>query len=283
MRESESRERKSTRKTKHTDQPSLPFLSRFDPVVSALPALAPDGFIYLRATPATCHARMHKRARAEEVHATAGRDDAGSGGLPLNYLEGLHAKHDAWLADPGLLASRVLKSSGGRGGSGLLTTSTLFPASGSASFGAFPTSPPGLLDLGTRVAMARPDPAAEVPEPSEIAGQVYFLDAARQAGLHAACDGVPALVLDADADIDLTRDVAAKSHYARQVRAYFEYVRAVRARREAADPSRAVAGRAARAGVVPADAATLARVLGGLPAGRPPAPGDWERAFKARL
>ena len=227
---------------------------------------------------------MHKRARAEEVRASAGRDDGGSGGLPLNYLEGLHAKHDAWLADPGLLASRVLKTSGGRGGgSGLLTTSTLFPMSGSSSFGAFPASPLGLLDLGTRVAMARPDPAAEVPEPSEIAGQVYFLDAARQSGLHAACDGVPALVLDADADIDLSRDVAAKSHYARQVRAYFEYVRAVRARREAADPTRAVAGRAARAGVVPADAATLARVLGGLPTGRPPAPGDWERAVKARL
>ena len=28
--------------------------SWFDPVVSALPALAPDGFIYLRATPGTC-------------------------------------------------------------------------------------------------------------------------------------------------------------------------------------------------------------------------------------
>ena len=32
--------------------------SWFDPVVSILPGLVPDGFIYLRAGPDTCHRRL---------------------------------------------------------------------------------------------------------------------------------------------------------------------------------------------------------------------------------
>ncbi|XP_078441002.1 P-loop containing nucleoside triphosphate hydrolases superfamily protein [Wolffia australiana] len=59
--------------------------SWFDPVVSCLPGLIPDGFIYLRASPDTCHKRMMLRKRAEE------------GGVTLNYLRGLHEKHESWL------------------------------------------------------------------------------------------------------------------------------------------------------------------------------------------
>ncbi|KAH7525060.1 hypothetical protein FEM48_Zijuj06G0184900 [Ziziphus jujuba var. spinosa] len=59
--------------------------SWFDPVVSCLPGLIPDGFIYLRATPDTCHKRMMLRKRAEE------------GGVTLDYLRGLHEKHESWL------------------------------------------------------------------------------------------------------------------------------------------------------------------------------------------
>ncbi|XWS24797.1 hypothetical protein CRYUN_Cryun27aG0015500 [Craigia yunnanensis] len=59
--------------------------SWFDPVVSCLPGLIPDGFIYLRATPDTCHKRMMLRKRAEE------------GGVSLDYLRGLHEKHESWL------------------------------------------------------------------------------------------------------------------------------------------------------------------------------------------
>ncbi|KAI3972991.1 hypothetical protein MKX01_019649 [Papaver californicum] len=40
--------------------------SWFDPVVSTLPGLIPDGFIYLRACPDTCHKRMMGRRRSEE-------------------------------------------------------------------------------------------------------------------------------------------------------------------------------------------------------------------------
>ncbi|KAK1300026.1 hypothetical protein QJS10_CPB13g00906 [Acorus calamus] len=59
--------------------------SWFDPVVSSLPGLIPDGFIYLRASPDTCHKRMMHRKRAEE------------GGVTLDYLRGLHEKHESWL------------------------------------------------------------------------------------------------------------------------------------------------------------------------------------------
>lgn len=59
--------------------------SWFDPVVSCLPGLVPDGFIYLRASPDTCHKRMMLRRRTEE------------GGVSLDYLRGLHEKHESWL------------------------------------------------------------------------------------------------------------------------------------------------------------------------------------------
>lgn len=59
--------------------------SWFDPVVSSLPGLVPDAFIYLRASPDTCHKRMMHRKRAEE------------GGVSIDYLRGLHEKHESWL------------------------------------------------------------------------------------------------------------------------------------------------------------------------------------------
>ncbi|CAH9126289.1 unnamed protein product [Cuscuta epithymum] len=59
--------------------------SWFDPVLSSLPGLIPDGFIYLRASPDTCHKRMMMRKRSEE------------GGVSLEYLQGLHEKHENWL------------------------------------------------------------------------------------------------------------------------------------------------------------------------------------------
>lgn len=56
--------------------------SWFDPFISALPGLVPDGFIYLRASPDTCLQRLHMRNRPEERSVT------------LEYLRGLHEKHE---------------------------------------------------------------------------------------------------------------------------------------------------------------------------------------------
>jgi Mrp family chromosome partitioning ATPase len=44
-----------------------------------------DGFVYLRTTPDTCLSRGQKRGRAEEA------------GVPLSYLQELHARHEEWL------------------------------------------------------------------------------------------------------------------------------------------------------------------------------------------
>ena len=64
------------------------FHCRFDPVVQASPTLIPDGFIYLRATPDICMDRMKRRSRQEEV------------GIEMEYLQGLHQKHEDWLRFP---------------------------------------------------------------------------------------------------------------------------------------------------------------------------------------
>lgn len=60
---------------------------RFDPLIQQHPTLAPDGFIYLRAEPKTCMDRMKARDRTEE------------GGVSIDYLEDLHARHEKWLFD----------------------------------------------------------------------------------------------------------------------------------------------------------------------------------------
>lgn len=45
----------------------------------------PSGFIYLRGEPNVCHERLKKRNRSEEK------------GVPFDYLNQLHQKHDSWL------------------------------------------------------------------------------------------------------------------------------------------------------------------------------------------
>lgn len=73
--------------------------SWFDPVLSSLPGLIPDGFIYLRATPDTCHKRMMLRSRAEE------------GSVTLQYLHDLHEKHECWLLPSEHVNHRLLSTS----------------------------------------------------------------------------------------------------------------------------------------------------------------------------
>jgi deoxycitidine kinase len=73
--------------------------SWFDPVLSSLPGLIPDGFIYLRATPDTCHKRMMLRSRSEE------------GSVTLPYLRDLHEKHECWLLPSQHKDHRLLSAS----------------------------------------------------------------------------------------------------------------------------------------------------------------------------
>ncbi|CAL5089680.1 unnamed protein product [Urochloa decumbens] len=73
--------------------------SWFDPVLSSLPGLIPDGFIYLRATPDTCHKRMMLRSRSEE------------GSVTLQYLQDLHEKHESWLLPSQHWDRRLLSTS----------------------------------------------------------------------------------------------------------------------------------------------------------------------------
>ncbi|KAJ4839281.1 hypothetical protein Tsubulata_011433, partial [Turnera subulata] len=137
--------------------------SWFDPVVSVLPGLIPDGFIYLRASPDTCHKRMQLRKREEE------------GGVSLDYLRGLHEKHESWL----------------------------FPFE-SGNHGVFSVRQPHL----------------DRPLHPDIKDRVFYLEGEH---MHSSIQKVPALVLDCEANIDLTRDTDAKEHYARQVAEFFKY------------------------------------------------------------
>lgn len=55
----------------------------------------PDGFIYLEADPEVCYKRLLKRDRHEEA------------GVPLSYLESLHAKHTQWLVEKQGISPRL--------------------------------------------------------------------------------------------------------------------------------------------------------------------------------
>ncbi|KAJ9513220.1 hypothetical protein QJQ45_029519 [Haematococcus lacustris] len=61
----------------------------FDPVLTTLPTLVPHAFIYLRAQPETCHARLLRRGRQEENT------------VQLSYLQELHGRHEDWLYQGG--------------------------------------------------------------------------------------------------------------------------------------------------------------------------------------
>jgi deoxyadenosine/deoxycytidine kinase len=55
----------------------------------------PDGFIYMRTDPSTCHRRLKKRARHEEA------------AVSLDYLGLLHKKHEDWLIERNEVAPAI--------------------------------------------------------------------------------------------------------------------------------------------------------------------------------
>ena len=61
--------------------------------------------------------------------------------------------------------------------------------------------------------------------------QVFYLNQVKQPLLCKHIDGLPALFLDCDEDIDLERDELAKDTLARQIKDFSAHVRGIRAAR----------------------------------------------------
>lgn len=64
---------------------------------------------------------------------------------------------------------------------------------------------------------------------------MFYLNQERQPMLRKHIDGLPALYLDCDTDIDLENDISARSAFARQIRDFSDHVRALREARCALD------------------------------------------------
>ena len=201
--------------------------SWFNPIISALPGLVPDGFIYLRAQPETCKQRMEGRGRVEET----------DGGVSLDYLHNLHGKHEEWLN----------KAMWERPTAGDSRRDVLFPG-GTASLNGVAVK--GINQGGGFAAL---ESGLVVPE--ALREQIYHLEGAHQ---HPTVQGVPALVLDCDPDIDLDKDEAAKQALAAQVHAFYDYVRQTR------KASRLAKGLNADAQQLQAEQAQTARMLNTL-------------------
>ena len=66
------------------------------------------------------------------------------------------------------------------------------------------------------------------PTASSNAAQIFYLSQAQQPLLRKHIDGLPALYLDCDTDIDLDRDAGAREAYAKEISSFSEYVRKLR-------------------------------------------------------
>lgn len=190
--------------------------SFFNPMLQEHPNLVPDGFVYLRTQPETCMSRLQRRARHEES------------GIDLDYLHQLHDKHEEWLSAAAGLEPFHHKDQ-------LVHSGLQQPLHGSLAWKV----------TGVEAAAARqilvPDGRGghvplplDPPQPPEcIKDMVHFLTKERNTLMAPALDGLPALFLDHDIDIDLERDMSAKREYAQRIRAFFEYVSALAPRQAA--------------------------------------------------
>jgi thymidylate kinase len=160
--------------------------SWFDHVVENNKQLVPNGFIYLRAEPKTCHNRLHSRAREEEST------------VSMEYLSSLHEKHESWFKPDQLQAGELLTPKG-----------VVVPAN-AASNGS-------TLSLNAELTMME---RSYKEPPAIIRDRVVWMDNS----VHSAINKVPALILDCDPSIDMDTDSEAKAMYGAQVRAFYDYV-----------------------------------------------------------
>ena len=66
---------------------------------------------------------------------------------------------------------------------------------------------------------------------ADCRAQIYYLNKATQPELQRHINGLPALFLDCDDDIDLEHDTGAKARYAQQISEFSGFVRRLQARR----------------------------------------------------
>ncbi|MEW5301678.1 MAG: hypothetical protein WDW36_004523 [Sanguina aurantia] len=230
--------------------------SWFDPVLQSLPSLVPHGFVYLRATPETCHRRMTSRARSEE------------NAVNLGYLQELHECHEAWLnsgSEGPAITSVTLTSD---------TRPTLFskahldrilynPRSSQPqreiqipTLGSRPNRAPEFL-LNDNSSGLRPDQYSSrqphinisldkyggrthtdelqrqrvVPIPEALVGKLHMLNPDKSGSsrdrqlFNARLSKIPTLVLDVDQDVDVTRDLSYSSYIAEQLSLYTKFVK----------------------------------------------------------
>jgi deoxycitidine kinase len=55
----------------------------------------PTGIVYLECNPTICYERIHKRNRSEEE------------GIPLDYLQSIHARHEEWLSNTNIPVLKI--------------------------------------------------------------------------------------------------------------------------------------------------------------------------------
>jgi len=164
----------------------------FDHVVESNAQLVPNGFIYLRAEPNTCHTRLNGRGRNEESS------------VSLDYLSSLHEKHETWFKP-----NRKLYLPENELAPGQLVTpkGVVVPAEARGS----------RLTLNPEV--TRMERSFKEP-PECIRDRVVWMDNS----VHHRIARIPALILDCNPHINMDTDVDAKAAYAEQVRAFFDYV-----------------------------------------------------------
>ena len=160
----------------------------FAPIVAAMPSLVPDGFVYMRADPSTCHSRLMGRARPEEK------------GVGVDYLQCIHEKHEDWFTE------REGDAEAAAAAAAAQEEASSSSSSSTSSLGAAP-----------------PWPAASVPL-GRLQGHVRYLKKNDLSSLRA-IDAVPTLVLDCNG-VDLVRDPKAKAEMASLVSDFYDYVRA---------------------------------------------------------